>query len=171
MNAEEGTGGMRSDGLAGLLGIGLEAEENGGHTPDERREARLRARLAGTLPLKEGTGSALPGLSGGLVPADSASVGQLLLDSQTPLEAFQWAKEYAKRLPEATRLQTDRAAATAIYFAAIAGALLFHNEKITTHSYADLADHFGSLIEKRWMDPKLVKHFAKARKVCCKEAR
>ena len=170
MNGEAVTGGMPSDGLAGLLGIGLEADENGGHNVDEQKEARLRARLAGTLPLKEGGGGALPGFSGRVVPPDSGAIGQLLLDSDTPLKTFQTAKEYAKGLSGAIGSETERAAATAIYVAAIAGALLFHNEKITTHGYADLADHFGALIEKRWMDPKLVKHFAKAREVCRKEA-
>jgi len=168
MSTEEVTGGMRSDGLAGLLRIGLEADEGRAYSLDEKREARLRAALAGALPPGTPAGSALPGF-GRAAPAGSVPLANLLLGADTPLSTLRWIKEYAKALPAAAEPDTRRAVATTLYFAAIAAALRFHGEKITTHGCADLAEHFGSLVEKRWMDPKLVKHFAAAQELCLEE--
>jgi hypothetical protein len=154
------------DRLADLLHIGLEAGPPGPSHPDEQKESLLRARLAGTLPLEKAAVDALPVLAGQLLPLGSGSVGRALLDAGTPLEVFQKIKDYGKKLALANESEAEHAAATTIYFAAIASAILFHGKRITSYSYRALAGHFGTLAEKRWMDPKLARHFAKARKKC-----
>jgi len=40
---------------------------------------------------------------------------------------------------------------------------------ITSYSFGALADAFAALVDKQWMNPKLARHFAKARKACRKK--
>jgi len=61
--------------------------------------------------------------------------------------------------------------ADAIYFGAIASALLFHDTKITSYSYPSLAESFKTMTEKRWMAPELARHFSKARNLCKKKTK
>lgn len=51
----------------------------------------------------------------------------------------------------------------AIYYAAVAGALVFHDSKITEHSFERLERAFGMLIAKTWMASELVGLFEKCR--------
>ncbi len=159
----------RPERLADLLHIGLEAEPPGPAHPDEQKESLLRARLAGTLPLEKAAVDALPVLAGQLLPLGSGSVGRALLDADTPLEVLRKIKDYGKQLAAANDCEAEHGAAITIYFAAIAGAILFHDERITSYPYAALADAFSRLVEKRWMDPKLARHFAKAGRKCRKK--
>jgi len=170
MDGEKASREAPTDGLAGLLGIGLEADRDGEASVDERKEARLRAALAETLPSGQALVRGLPGLSGQLPMSDCGSIGQLLLDPETPLPTLQEVKDHGKRLSRAPGSAVDRAAATTIYFAAIASAMLFHDRKITGFAHARLSDHFGTLAEKRWMAPRLARHFAAARDLCCRKA-
>ena len=158
------------DRLADLLHIGLEADLQAPSHPDEQKESLLRARLAGTLPLEKEVLDALPIVAGQLLPLGGGSVGRALLDADTPLEILQKIKDYGKKLALARKSEAEHAAATTVYFAAIASALLFHGNRITSYSYRALAEHFGTLTGKRWMDPKLARHFAKARRKCRRKA-
>jgi len=159
------------DRLADLLHIGLEADLQGPLHPDEQKESLLRARLAGTLPLEKEALDVLPIVVGQLLPLGGGSLGRALLDADTPLEVLQKIKDHGKRLALAGKSEAEHAAATTVYFAAIASAILFHGHRITTYSYGALAEHFGRLIDKRWMDPKLARHLAKARRKCKRKAK
>jgi hypothetical protein len=48
----------------------------------------------------------------------------------------------------------------------MASVMVYHDKKISQHSYAALGDAFVLLIDKSWMDPELVGLFSKARGLC-----
>jgi len=69
-------------------------------------------------------------------------------------------------LPLGRREGPEHAAAIVIYYAAIAGALLFHDHKITEHSSETLEQSFAMLVGKRWLPSELRRHLATAQEAC-----
>jgi len=157
--------GDQAERLAGLLQIGLEAGVNGAGGSDEQKETLLRAVLAGTLPPDKEVVEALSAIADPSL-SEGGSLGQALLDPATPLATLEKIKDHGKRLALAKRPETEHSAAIAVYFAAIASALLFREKRITSYSYGELAEHFGTLGGKRWMAPPLAGHFRRAREHC-----
>ena len=94
------------------------------------------------------------------------TIAELLFASALDLIALTALKDYAKRLPERKPSGSTKAVATAIYYAAIAAALVSRNEKITEHGYEDLAAYFAELANKPWMTADLRALFEKARDTC-----
>lgn len=169
----DSTRGIRPEGLANLLALGTSDAGLGTNPPAGVSVGDLlRDRLEGTLPLAPGVRDALPVILGKLqkelLPLRGRSLGDVLLDGETPLAVFRQIKDYARQLADAdsNREGAGHQSALIIYYAAIAGALLFHGEKITKFAYARLADSFGACGEQPWMPVTLVRHFAKARKLC-----
>ncbi len=163
------------DRLARLLEVGLDSQDQErSDQPPAITGDLLRARLAGTLPLDESVVDALPVIlqrpCEELAPLSNKTLGEVLLDSQTDLPATKTLKEYGKTLALRHRSDADHDSAIAIYYAAIASALMFHDQKITQYSYADLASSFEMLIHKPWMVPELDRHFSEARKFCQQKA-
>ena len=157
-----------------MLGIGMAGEAPGDKASiDQAAGELLRARLAGTLPLKTAVVDALPAILGklgkDLLPLSGKSLGEVLLDESTDLKAVKAIKDYGKRLAARKDTEADHAAAIAIYYAAIASALLFHDERITSHGYEYLRASFEELAEEAWIPAGLTRHFSKARKMCEKK--
>ena len=98
------------------------------------------------------------------------TIAELLFASAPDLAALTALKDYAKRLPEREPSGSTKAAATAVYYAAIAAALVSRNEKVTEHGYKDLACYFAELATKPWMTADLRALFEKARDTCQKHA-
>ena len=143
---------------------------------DQLTAELLRERLADPLPLDTTVLAGLPAMAGGIRPApgQGRTLGEALLDPATSLETIRRVKNYAKDLGRREQNRPGRgpehAAALAVYYAAIAGALVFRDERITSHSREALIDSFGSLIDKPWMVPELAELFEKARGACTAEA-
>jgi hypothetical protein len=158
-----------------LLGIGVRGERLGGGANRDRvfREV-LRARLTGTLALDTAVAGALPCFVNQLceefLPQPGRSLAETLLDPETDPDAVRAIKAYAKSLASRSSGDAERAVATALYYAAIASALLFHGQRITGYSYRVLALSFRVLAEKAWMLPELAEHFTEARRMCDEEA-
>jgi hypothetical protein len=138
---------------------------------DEATAALLRQRLAGVLPADriavEELQELLTKLDRNLLPLSGTSLLTVLLSPTTRMEALESIKGHAKRLAaRESRSPPGHDAALAIYFAAIASAVVSHGQKITTHSYEDLVRSFATLIAEPWMAPELANLFAEARKVC-----
>ena len=157
--------------LASLLSIGIREEAKEGEAQDAQTMREwLRNGLASQLPLDTADAGSLPVVLGRPCPELMAlagrSLGEVLLDPQTDLSVLKTIKEYGKTLSARASKGPSRAGAVAIYYAAIASAVLFHHEKITEHSYKSLARSFQMLIEKPWMAPELVGLFIEVRKAC-----
>ena len=174
MDDKESTFGISVKGLADLLGIGV-----GKHLPQDPASADrataelLGARLAGTLPLETAVVNALPAILGRLqkelLPLGGRPLGEVLLDADVELDAIVSIKNYGKKLAAQRDSPADHSAATAIYFAAIASALLFHDKKFTSYSYEHLRESFNELIEEPWIPSELSRHLSKARRLCKKK--
>lgn len=174
MSDELTTFGSDPQRLARLLDIGADEGAEGKAETEQAKADLLRVRLAGTLPLKKRVVQDLPAILGrlrdDLLPLGGKALGEALLDKQSSLEMLQTIKEYGKELAAGSDRKVEHAVGIAIYFAAIASALLFHDERITSYSYSALAQSFGTLINKRWLAGQLDRHLAKARRICKKKA-
>ena len=90
----------------------------------------------------------------------------ILGNPETPVGLIRVVKEYAKKLCTAITTEPEHVVATTIYYAAIANALAYHNEKVSQHSYDALRLSFEELARKTWMTSELKKIFLAAQKVC-----
>lgn len=128
----------------------------------------LRERLAGVLPVDEIIVASLPGILGRLrrelLPLHTRLLNEVLLDPATDISALNRIKDYGKNSAARSTSSQEHDTAVAIYFAAIANALVFHDQKISTHSYATLKLSFTELADKPWMSPELVSLFGKAQR-------
>lgn len=166
------TFGIKPQGLASLLGIGMKGKSKA-DTAQVTGEL-LRARLAGTLPLDSVVIEALPAILGQLreelVPLSGRPLGEVLLDSSTDSQSIMKIKEHGKKLASRKESDADHAVGLVIYYAAIASALLYHNTRISQHSFRTLADAFDLLRSKTWMPVELIRHFGKAGSACREKA-
>ena len=102
-----------------------------------------------------------------LLPLSGQPLGTVLLNPQTETAILVALKNHGKRQAQRENNQTaSYHAALALYFAAIASALVFHGEKISTHSYVTLAAAFDTLRRKPWMVTELGDLLARAQTVC-----
>ena len=171
MHRESTTYGLDPDRLAEMLQIGCNLDEHQSEAAiDQITAGLLRDRLSQPFPLDQFMGlpiswiSRVPCLPAALIPAES--VGILLRKPKTPTSALKKLKEYGRTLFSQSENQADRDVGLAIYYGAIANALVFHDILITRFGYAELDESFGTLVEKRWMSSNLRILFEKARQHC-----
>jgi serine/threonine-protein kinase len=99
------------------------------------------------------------------LPADK-SPSDILSDVNTDRALLQSLHSYAEKLSLAMDDEVNHAIAFTIYYATIAGSIIFHDEKIGSDSYESLAESFDDLKEKKWMPPELTSLFSSASEVC-----
>jgi len=163
--------------LARLLALGAEEPMPGEKraSSDTQLAALLRDRLARPLTFEREAIDALPPALGAmcreLIALANRSLGEVLLDSRSELNVLEAVKEYGKRLAARLNDGREHTAALAIYYAAIAGALVFHNRRITRHTCESLTRAFGTLAGKSWVPQDLAALFAEAQRVCQASAR
>ena len=143
--------------------------ENTASVPDSTASV-LRERLSNPLPVDRILVEALPEmverLQRDLLALAGKPLGKLVLSPATAVSSLQTVKDYCKKLATVRSGQPERDVALTIYFAAIASALAFHGQKISTHPYHRLSTSFDSLAGKAWMAPELADLFRKACHVC-----
>lgn len=176
MGKKSTTHGLSASKLAQLWKIGADThEEEKKADPIQRRAELLRDWLAGTLPLDPAVAELLPAvlmrLFRELRPFAGETFGSLLKDPETNITTIKKIKNFSKRIVESAKSEAEHDAAAAIYYAAIASALVFHGQKITTFSYDKLKDSFSALIRNTWLTPDLVKLLREAHKQCKKNAK
>ena len=168
---EETTYGMNPERIARLLAIGLETADAEDDLSDSRTTAEvLREMLESKLPLDPTIPDSLPAVldrpCDDLLPPPSQTLQDLLLDSQTGLTVVKALKDYSKELTRRRREEATRAAATVIYYASIANALVFHDKRITQHSYGKLQKAYEDLEQKKWIPSDLKRLLKKAKAAC-----
>jgi hypothetical protein len=137
-----------------------------------RDRSRWSARLLTGLPLP--LDPALPDsfpavrnwTSDEVLAAAGRSIGDVLLDSATSLSVIRTLEDYGKKLVRRGASEAKPAAALVVYYASIASALVFHQQRITRHSYEALGEAYAELEQKPWVSPELKDLFEKARLVC-----
>ena len=174
MNAET-TYGLSPKRLAWLLGIGVGGLGQKSRKRCERAIADLlRAQLFGILSLDSASVDVLPLLIEHLCRCLPQLSGRSLWDAlaspNTDCDTLVAIKNYCKTWASEGLSQVELAAGTAIYYGAIASALLFHDRKISAYAYAGLADAFDTLLGVPWMVSELEEHLARAARLCRRKA-
>jgi len=147
-----------------LLHLGL-------HGPDDQipldsgvhREQHLFDFLRSKLPLEGTFKKTLPAmiqsLSEELKTLSGSSIEELLLDAKTETRILIEIKEYAKERGTSAQNETEREVALAVYYAAIASALVYHNARISEHPCKYLKDAFSKLGKNDWLPSSLIALF------------
>jgi hypothetical protein len=160
-----------------LLSLGLSSEASEANTDSEEKRADLLYDiLVRTLPVDGYIVDSLPpilrSLSGRLRSVAGEPLADLLQNPRTDISVIEKIKNYAKDYPEGSgtsgKSKAERDIFLTIYFAAIASAFLFHNKKITQHSYEGLKRSFSSYAQKSWVLDELRIHFKRAHEYCQK---
>ncbi len=126
--------------------------------------------LTGTLPMDKTSKDSLPDilqrLCQNLHSLAGDKLGDLLLYPHSDIEIIWKVKNYAKQLGTAADKKVEYDVTLAIYHAAIASALVFHDEKITQYTYSELSNSFDSLRKQDWIFHDLSQLFLKAFQIC-----
>ncbi len=96
-------------------------------------------------------------------PAGNSTVGPALADPAADAQVIDGVRRDAKTLARRSANPAERAAATAVYYAAIAHALAFGGRLISRHSRQQLGKSLADLEARPWMPANLRQLFARAR--------
>ena len=168
---EETTYGLSPEQLARLFTIGQQSGD-GHNNPGVGRTLSdvLHDMLKSELPLDPTSPDSLPAVLNWppdeVLAAAGRTMSDLLLDSRTDLAVLKTLKDYGKELARRGQPGMKQAAATAIYYAVIASALVFHGHKITKYSYRSLQEAYAELEQKPWVSSGLKDLFRRALAVC-----
>jgi hypothetical protein len=156
----------------GLLSIGLDSErlKSDELLSDEQIREYLACLLDRTIPVESSIMDSLliflceDAHHGKTVR--NRSLSQLLLCPTCEVELFRAIKDYSKQIYQTTVSKGENSIASAIYYAAIAGAIVHHGVKISEHSWQTLATAFQELRTKPWMISELEELLEKAGNFC-----
>lgn len=90
------------------------------------------------------------------------TIKELLLDPKTSISIIRQIKDFSKDLSSTSRCKMEHDVANVLYYAAIAHALVYHEEKITSFSDEELQKAFLKLKREKWVIKSLVELFQKA---------
>jgi hypothetical protein len=161
--------------MAQLLALGTEGphEAVAAATAEPGAAEALRQLLATLAPVDGGETLSLGAVrptGDRPVAAATRSIGELLADRRTDLATITAIKDYGKGLVHGRGGESAMAAATAVYYAAIAAALVHHGRKITSYSHVRLVESFDRLIGRPWLTAEIDRLFSDARRLCDKES-
>lgn len=156
-----------------LFDIGRDVQKPDGKPgPKQRKAEMLRSRLSEPLPLDESQLGMLPAVLGQLCHTIGLLAGEtilaLLQAPSTDISLIERIKRYGKELSARAESKAEHEVATTIYYAAIAGALAYHDLRITKFSYKKLETFFSRLTKEKWISKDLSALFKVAHK-CCKD--
>ena len=138
----------------------------------EKKADLLYDILTRTLPVDQSIVDSLPpvlrGLTSKLSSVAGEPLGKLLKNPKTHISVIKKIKFYAKESGASSKSKAESDIFLAIYYAAIASALLFHNKTITQHLHEDLEQFFLSFTKKSWIPEDLKILFKKANEHCQK---
>lgn len=144
-------------------------------TEEKDRASVLLDVLGSKLPVNPALIESLPpvlrALSEELKSISGLPLGDLLQDSQTKIGVIRRIKDFAKELGNSAKDKIERDVALAVYFAAIAGALVAHDVRLSEYSYEKLAQSFETLGKHDWITPGLATLYREARKYCARKCK
>jgi hypothetical protein len=175
MDKRQTTFGLSPEKIAELLNIGSGIAQSEKEANQNQIKAELlRDRLAETLPLNPSMLKFMPKvlvhMCHKLEVLAGKPIGKLILDPQTDISLVKNIKDYSKNLSESAKTEAENDTSVAIYYAAIANALVYHNLHITKFSFQSLRRSFYSLVSKPWMSADFVNLFKKAKQICQSES-
>ena len=162
----DSTLGMKSQDIAQLLVIGRDEPEKD-VTPDVTSGHLLDDLLARRISLDADRADSFPSVlgraCGDIASHTGRALSDVLFDPQADIAALTALKDYGKRLVRGAWSDAERAAATALYYGAIAAAIALHGQSITEHSVEKVNSGLAELEAMSWMPAELVELFRKAR--------
>ena len=171
MKKESTAIGVKPEQLQRLFHIGRDTKKPEKKMSDKQKKAEmLRRWLSHTLPLDKSQADMLPDLLGQLCHTMGVLAGEtifsLLRSPSTDVVLIERIKQYGKELSSRAESKAEHEAATALYYAAIAHAMVFHDERITRFSYKKLQNSFSRLAKEKWISKELSVLFKIAGKYC-----
>lgn len=169
MTKHSSTFGLKVDKLTELLRIGADEEQSSPAIDcNSCRTNQLRDALAKSIPLEcpESVHPLLQQLCRELLPLSGQSQGEFLTNPKTELVTLEKIKSYHKFIAASSKNDIEKEISGVIYYAAIASALIYHNAKISQHSFEQLSNSFATLLEKEWIDPDICELFDRAIVIC-----
>jgi hypothetical protein len=158
-----------------LLKLALEPDNESNEITPKNRSDLLINMLSSKLPVNPALFESLPDvlkpMSEELESVSGLPLGKLILDSQTSITLLTEIKDYTKQLGATAPDNIQRDSALAIYYAAIAAALVFHKERISRYSYKQLGQSFHKLCKNDWIGTDLTGLYKKAIDYCSSEKR
>ncbi|MFC1764012.1 hypothetical protein ACFL6U_18300 [Planctomycetota bacterium] len=158
--------------LVHLLKIGLKPKDKLSQPIAlEQKAADLwQGLMACPLPLDDFQGSILPGVLADFCQTQGLLTGEslesLLQNPQTDLAMVEVIKTYAKMRSRQSQSEAEHLIANALYYAALAHALIYHQKRITNFVYLDLAHSFDHLRKTEWVGTVFTHLFEKAYHYC-----
>lgn len=141
--------------------------------PDQIRSELLEDLLARPLPDESLSSSALSEHLDSIceISGLKASVGvrELLFQPETDIATLHRIRKEGKALLRQAASPEQKDVGTALYYAAIASALVFHQERISKLSEKDIAQVLSDLSRAIWLPSDLARLLAKARKCCLRQ--
>ena len=174
MDKNPSTFGIPTDRLAQLWNVHSNRETQSVESDqDLARLELLRDMLAGKMPLDRVVAQALPKVLSQLCedirPFTDDSFGLLLTDPDTDLSVIKQIKAYHKGLAKHVKSKPERDVIAVLYYTAIASALVYHRERITSFSNEHLRRAFMKYNGYGWLTQELRSLFLKASD-CCSES-
>jgi len=168
------TFGMTIRQIRELFDVGRELRGGPEGCDNEAKRELLESRLAENLPLDRAQIQQLPEILGQLYQATGQLagdvIGEILKNPSSDLRTIRRVKRHAKRLAAKAASSEEHDAAAAVYYAAIAHALVFQDQRITQFPMPALAQTYSRLSEEIWISKELVALFKQAGAYCLKKA-
>jgi len=171
MKKDSTTFGLEPEQVQRLFNIGRDTKKADKRVGGAERKAEiLHRRLSETLPLDKSQVEMLPAVLGNLCHTIGLLAGETILslvkNPSTDMSLIERIKRYGKELSTRAKSEAEHEVATAIYYAAIANALAFHDLRITKFSYKKLEMAFSRLVKEEWISKDLSVLFKIAGKYC-----
>ena len=129
--------------------------------------------LAAPLPWEDALAQSLPGIIKQiyqeLPPLTGKSLAELLQDPATDVAVIRHIKTFTKQKVKSAPSPVEGEAATVIYYAAIAHALVYYDKRVTGLSFDNLKESFAELARNDWLYASLIELFSKAIAVCAQK--
>lgn len=175
MKEESTAHGVNPEQLQRLFNIGRDEKEPDERTERDQQKAEMLCRsLSQILPLDKSQMGMLPSTLSHLCHSIGLLVGQtiteLLSNPSTDISFIERIKRYSRDLSAQVSSKAEHEVATAIYYAAIAHALVYHDERITRFPYDKLKTSFARLVKEKWIPRDLSKLLKAAGKYCKEKA-
>jgi hypothetical protein len=103
---------------------------------------------------------------GGTGDLKGHSLLEILLNPHTGIDVLQAIKAFGKELSNTITGKPEETLGTTLYHAAIASALVFHKEKITSSDNLKLETVFTLLASKEWTPPEIKQLYHQANVIC-----
>ncbi len=169
----DSTSGLGSDKLAQLLQLGADEQNVGDPENSNAQKATMLATLlTHSLPVNAVLIQSLPAIiqrvCQELESLPENSMDKILLDPSSDVAVIDQIKSYAKQKTKSAPSNIEREAAIALYYAAIASALIFHNKQITKKNHTKLRKSFEQLSVLQWVDKRIANLLSDAAALCAK---